>query len=616
MPFSTEKKPNNFLDKEEQYKAIERLLEKFHIQYKQTKETDNLVADYEAEKRKFQEFSQKAKNIRNNKHVPKDFKDFTTILNNNLSRKLYKLQLLSAYHLAFSQNACNFSVPGAGKTSIVYGAYAYLESLPPNDIKYVNKLFIISPLVAFGPWENEYKECFNQKPTIKKLVNLSQSERKIHYLIGEEELTFISYQSASNDIKDITKFLQRKENNVMIVLDEAHRIKNIEGKWAKAILSLAQYAKARVILTGTPAPNSYEDLYNLYEFIWSQKNIIGYPIHYLQELSKSSYIPSKQKDVNKLIDNISPFFIRIKKSDLGLPEAKFNNPIIVQMSQTQKEIYNVIEKKYMDYFEQEQNSSGFTDKLKKAKMIRLMQATININLLKKPLEEYMGCEENHFSFDDRRIMNLITSFNLEEIPPKFYAVLNIIQEIIKNSGAKGKVVIWTIFIDNIFDLQKFLEESKIKSKVLYGKIPSENEETPKGLETREKIINEFHRNDCPYKVIIANPFAVGESISLHKACHNAIYLEKNFNAAVYMQSKDRIHRYGLKKTDEINYYHILTQNTIDETIHNRLLEKEERMLEVIEQEIPLLNLDMDSEDNEAKEDIQAIIKDYYARKNS
>ena len=32
-------------------------------------------------------------------------------------RTLYDLQMLSAYHMAFSQNACNFSVPGAGKTS-------------------------------------------------------------------------------------------------------------------------------------------------------------------------------------------------------------------------------------------------------------------------------------------------------------------------------------------------------------------------------------------------------------------------------------------------------------------------------------------------------------------
>jgi hypothetical protein len=36
--------------------------------------------------------------------------------------------------MAFSQKSCNFSVPGAGKTTIVYAAYTYLRSV--NDIDY------------------------------------------------------------------------------------------------------------------------------------------------------------------------------------------------------------------------------------------------------------------------------------------------------------------------------------------------------------------------------------------------------------------------------------------------------------------------------------------------
>ena len=61
------------------------------------------------------------------------------------ARTLYPLQLLSAYHLAFSQNSCNFSVPGSGKTSIVYGAFSYLKKLDKEDTKFVDKIFIIGP---------------------------------------------------------------------------------------------------------------------------------------------------------------------------------------------------------------------------------------------------------------------------------------------------------------------------------------------------------------------------------------------------------------------------------------------------------------------------------------
>ncbi len=129
------------------------------------------VTNYALEEEKFGEFAEKARLIRDNKCDKGDFERFVDSVSINLSnRSLYELQLLSAYHLAFfSQNACNFSVPGAGKTSVVYGAFAFLSNLPQDDKKYVDRLLIISPLSAFGPWELEYEECFGEKPSTKKI---------------------------------------------------------------------------------------------------------------------------------------------------------------------------------------------------------------------------------------------------------------------------------------------------------------------------------------------------------------------------------------------------------------------------------------------------------------
>ena len=88
------------------------------------------VQAYYEEERKFADFSIKALNIRNNECDINEFSKFKdSLIDNMRNRTLYDLQMLAAYHLAFSQNACNFSVPGAGKTSIVYGAYAYLHNL-------------------------------------------------------------------------------------------------------------------------------------------------------------------------------------------------------------------------------------------------------------------------------------------------------------------------------------------------------------------------------------------------------------------------------------------------------------------------------------------------------
>jgi hypothetical protein len=616
IPFSTEENPNDFDDEENQYKAILDLFEEYDIDFEKTEEVKNFVAEIDQENENFKEFSLKAKNIRNNIHQNDDFKKFTLVVCKELNRELYPLQLLSSYHLAFAQNACNFSVPGAGKTAVVYGAYAYLKNLSSENSKHIDRLLIISPLAAFAPWKNEYKECFNKDTSIQELVGVSATYRKNHFYSDEyTEITLISYQSASNDsdVQSIKDFLKR--NKVMLVLDEAHRIKNTEGKkWAKAVLSIAKYANSRVILTGTPVPNGYQDLYNLYEFIWPSKNVIGYPVNYLEELN-TGYTPSAKQSIKTLVNRISPFFIRVRKSDLRLPEPIENKPIIVQMSKTQRKIYDYIEQKYIDSFESNDNS-GFVGKLKKAKLIRLMQCMTNPNLLNMVLENYLadeGCT-NNLDVDDRDIMQLIKSYNSkQETPPKFIKILELLKQINAKQGADGKVIIWSIFIQNIHDLKEYLNKNNIECELLYGAIPTEKTEI--NVPNREEIINKFHQPDCPYKVIIANPFAVGESISLHKACHNAIYLEKSFNAAMYMQSKDRVHRYGLNKNDIINYYYLISENSIDQTIHDRVLEKEQRMLDIIEnEEIPLLNMNMDDSDENNEDDIRAIIRDYHARK--
>lgn len=102
---------------------IQKIIKKFGFQENLSENVKNILKDYFQEEENFREFSRKAYTIRNNElddEHTKEFEEFTNILIDNLpTRRLYELQLLSAYHLAFSQNACNFSVPGSGKTSIV-----------------------------------------------------------------------------------------------------------------------------------------------------------------------------------------------------------------------------------------------------------------------------------------------------------------------------------------------------------------------------------------------------------------------------------------------------------------------------------------------------------------
>ena len=594
---------------------ISSMLTKYGFSEIQSKSSEKVIQDYYEEARKFDEFSQKALHIRNNECDAKEFAKFTHIVAENLTaRSLYPLQLLSAYHMAFSQNACNFSVPGAGKTSIVYGAYAYLHNLPKEDSKYIDRLLIVGPLSAFGPWELEYEECFGRAATSKRLVGGINKSDKQDYLISKHpaELTLISYASLISLQKELSFFL--RHNRVMVVLDEAHKAKNTSGGViAQTVLEMAKYSKARIVLTGTPAPNGYEDIYNMFKFIWPNKNVMGFEVNQLRDISATG----DQARVTRLIENISPFFIRIRKSDLNIPPATNHPQIYVSMGPLQQRIYDFIEKKYMNEIMKDETidfSSRFKAVLVKAKMIRLIQAASDPAMLRAPLQNFFEDEdfpiEEFQSIDDSDVLKSILDYEATEIPTKYIAVKHLVSKILDSNG---KVVIWATFIHTIHKLKQYLESQGIPCQELYGATPIEIEDTENDelVLTREKIVKAFQNPDCPFKVIIANPFAVSESISLHKACHNAIYIERSFNAAHFVQSKDRIHRYGLKPDTITNYYYVLSRDTVDETIDTRLAEKEHRMTEIMESmPIPLFN---NISEDLGNEDIKALIRDYVRR---
>jgi len=90
------------------------------------------------------------------------------------------------------------------------------------------------------------------------------------------------------------------------------------------------------------------------------------------------------------------------------------------------------------------------------------------------------------------------------------------------------------------------------------------------IDTREGKIKAFHDRD-DVMVLVANPAAASEGISLHKVCYHAIYLDRTFNAAHYIQSEDRIHRLGQQEVAQIEI--VECENTVDEQVRMRLEQK-------------------------------------------
>nr|WP_237088076.1 SNF2 family DNA/RNA helicase [Nocardia seriolae] len=102
-----------------------------------------------------------------------------------------------------------------------------------------------------------------------------------------------------------------------------------------------------------------------------------------------------------------------------------------------------------------------------------------------------------------------------------------------------------------------------------------------GTADREDQLRRF-REDPNCHVLISNPATLGEGISLHHACHDAVYVDRDFLAGRFLQSLDRIHRLGLTPGTETRVTILATRNTVDEVVRVRLEEKLEFMGRILD----------------------------------
>ena len=121
--------------------------------------------------------------------------------------------------------------------------------------------------------------------------------------------------------------------------------------------------------------------------------------------------------------------------------------------------------------------------------------------------------------------------------------------------------------------------------------------------------------------LVANPAACSEGISLHKVCQNAIYLDRSFNAAHYLQSEDRIHRLGLPKDAKPTVEFVECENSIDQIVRERLAFKIKSMANALNDsslKVDPNGFDYDDEDSDMNElnidDAKAIIAYFFGGK--
>lgn len=489
-----------------------------------------------------------------------EFENFKKVVSQEITRPLKPEQEKASFFMTVMKRAANFSVPGAGKTAMMYGTFAYLSSSQVNE---VDKLLVVSPLNAFAAWRTEFQEVFGSK---RELYYLNMRDKKYSNNPGaikhdwvQADVITINYESLQKKLNIINDLLDAK---TMLVFDEVHRVKGVGGQRAKAALSLSQAPHYRYVLTGTPIPNGFRDIYNFLHLMYPDE----YSSFFAWDLTTLNNIDPE--DVNK---KLSPFFWRTNKQDLHVPKP---DPDIIKEVKPSKNQQLLSQAIY-------ENENGTL-----ATFIRLLQASTNPELLATNINyKELGLVDADSGVWDKQGSTVekenassgeaYKKFDLTKIEaPKFEMGIDLIDKLVSQGK---KVLVWGMFVGTMQKITDTLNGMGIKTTLVYGATPKQD---------REGMINNFRTGDA--QVLVSNPNTLGESISLHQTVHDAVYFEYNFNLTFMLQSRDRINRLGLPANQYTRYYYLMTKGDvahmgfIDNTVYKKLKDKERVMLDAID----------------------------------
>jgi SNF2 family DNA or RNA helicase len=334
-----------------------------------------------------------------------------------------------------------------------------------------------------------------------------------------------------------------------MAIDESTTIKTPTAKRTRTIVELGKQAKYRRILTGSPVTKSPLDLYKQCEFLdpW----LLGFQSYYAFRQRYAQMVERNfggrrvqlvvsYKRLDELSNKLEPFSYRVLKEDcLDLPD-KIYIKRIVELSDEQKKLYSTMKQMAIAHM----NGKTLSAPNVLSQLMRLHQITCG-----------------HFKSDDGQVQEVKNS-RLEEL-------MDVLDE------TEGKAIIWANYVYDIENIVKTIKAQYGEESVVqyYGAIPAE---------TRQTNIQKFQDMDSKVRFFVGNPQTGGYGITL--TCANTvIYYSNGYDLEKRLQSEDRAHRIGQKKS--VTYVDLIAENTVDEKIVKALRKKIDIASEILGEDI-------------------------------
>lgn len=431
------------------------------------------------------------------------------------ARQLLGFQSQQVARLLRSGDGCNFSVPGSGKTTVAYAVWGALRASG-----LVQRTVIVAPLSAHEAWQVEAIDCFDEA---------ARPRLQILPVRPGGEVVVVNYEALQDPLRleDLLSWVRGARS--LVILDEAHRAKaGRRGLRGTAALALADGADHRLILTGTPAPNSTADLAAMFDLAWP---------------GSGRALVSDRRNRR--------CFVRSTKSELGLPPQRLEVERL-PMSEAHAQLYQAMTDAALAALAEPAVRNDL-ERVGRIVMLLLQAATDPAALLDPQVPLAMTGD-----MPDSDLTALARAAATSVVPAKFVRTRQIVDA---NAAAGRKTLVWCSFRHHIDALARLLAVHQ--PAVVVGDVDRADRATE---------LARF-RSDPLCHVLLATPQTLGEGVSLHMTCQYQVHVDRTYNAGVFLQALDRTHRLGLPDDADCTVTLLVAERTIDERVEARLAAK-------------------------------------------
>ena len=435
-----------------------------------------------------------------------------------------------------------FMEMGTGKSKVLVDNIAMLY-----DRGAVRGALIIAPKGVYKNWNDiefpthmpehvEYTKVLWEPNITKKkqheLDTLFVDDDKLKVLIMNVEAF-----STSKGLDFAHRFLNIFVGRALIGIDESTTIKNPTAKRTKNILKIADLAKYRRILTGSPVTKSPLDLYSQCEFLdpyhLGHQSYYSFRARYANMIDRNFggrrvQIVGSYRRLPELTEKLEKFSYRVLKEDcLDLPPKVFTKRII-ELTDEQKKVYAQMKREAVAELEGKVMSTMNV----MTQLMRLHQVTCG-----------------HFKADDETITEIKNN--------RINSLLELLEE------TEGKVIIWANYRADIKNIVAALKKA-------YGEASTVEYHGGVDPTLRQDNIAQFQQKNSPTRYFVGNAQTGGYGITL-TAANTVVYYSNSYDLEKRLQSEDRAHRIG--QTGSVTYVDLMAENTIDERIVKALRKK-------------------------------------------